>query len=245
MTGGSDGIGLAIAEALLREGAELCIIGRNPEKLARARDQLGAEVGLAVRTDLATAEGIEEVVQNIAGTGKSLDVLIKQCCHRRRGPVRPCHSGAIRICAIAQPRSTILPDTKIAAAPGSARSIHFQHILVFRQQDDPGTNHERLLTHQGRLEFPDEGACIRAGPRGIRVNAIAPGSVDTPMRRKSVEAMTEERQTELRRYVERSYPLGRIGVPSDLGGIAVFLASQEAAWVTGSIFAIDGGFTAG
>jgi NAD(P)-dependent dehydrogenase (short-subunit alcohol dehydrogenase family) len=65
------------------------------------------------------------------------------------------------------------------------------------------------------------------------------------MRRKSIEAMTEERQTELRRYVARSYPLGRIGVPSDFGGIAVGLASQEADWVTSSIFAVDGGFTAG
>jgi NAD(P)-dependent dehydrogenase (short-subunit alcohol dehydrogenase family) len=65
------------------------------------------------------------------------------------------------------------------------------------------------------------------------------------MRRKSIEVMTKERQIELQRYVEHSYPLGRIGVPSDLGGIAVYLARQEAAWVTGAIFAIDGGFTAG
>ena len=83
------------------------------------------------------------------------------------------------------------------------------------------------------------------GPRGIRINAIAPGSVDTSMRRKSIEVMSKERQVELQRYVERSYPIGRIGQPSDLGDITVFLASQEAAWVTGGVFAVDGGFTAG
>jgi len=65
------------------------------------------------------------------------------------------------------------------------------------------------------------------------------------MRRKSIEVMPEDRQVELQRYVERSYPLGRIGQPSDLGGIVVFLAGHEAAWVTGGIFAIDGGLTAG
>jgi NAD(P)-dependent dehydrogenase (short-subunit alcohol dehydrogenase family) len=65
------------------------------------------------------------------------------------------------------------------------------------------------------------------------------------MRRKSIEVMSKERQVELQRYVERSYPIGRVGQPSDLGGIAVFLASQEAAWVTGGVIAVDGGFTAG
>jgi NAD(P)-dependent dehydrogenase (short-subunit alcohol dehydrogenase family) len=62
------------------------------------------------------------------------------------------------------------------------------------------------------------------------------------MRRKSIEVMSEDGQIELQRYVERSYPLGRIGKPSDIGGIVLFLASQEAAWAT---VAIDGGFTAG
>jgi NAD(P)-dependent dehydrogenase (short-subunit alcohol dehydrogenase family) len=57
--------------------------------------------------------------------------------------------------------------------------------------------------------------------------------------------MSPERQAELREYVKRSYPLGRIGKPSDLGGIAIYLASDESSWVTGSIFAIDGGLTAG
>src|SRR5262245_3115306 len=76
VTGGSDGIGLAIGEALLREGAELCIVGQNPDKLARVRDHLGTDVKLAVRANLATADGIEEVAQKISAMGKSLDVLI-------------------------------------------------------------------------------------------------------------------------------------------------------------------------
>ena len=83
------------------------------------------------------------------------------------------------------------------------------------------------------------------GPRGIRVNAIAPGTVDTPMRRKSVDNLPEAAKAELQAYVERSYPLGRIGRPDDLAGIAVYLASDEAAWTSGGIFAVDGGYTAG
>jgi NAD(P)-dependent dehydrogenase (short-subunit alcohol dehydrogenase family) len=97
---------------------------------------------------------------------------------------------------------------------------------------------------KGAMNAMTKALAFELGPKGIRVNAIAPGSVDTPVRRKSVEVMSQERQAELEAYVKRSYPLGRIGEPSDLGGIAVYLASDEATWVTG-IFAIDGGLTAG
>lgn len=83
------------------------------------------------------------------------------------------------------------------------------------------------------------------GPRGIRVNAIAPGTVDTAMRRRTVGNPPAEAKAELKAYVERSYPLGRIGRPDDLAGIAVYLANDEASWTSGGIFSIDGGYTAG
>ncbi|TGQ96447.1 SDR family oxidoreductase, partial [Mesorhizobium sp. M4B.F.Ca.ET.200.01.1.1] len=83
------------------------------------------------------------------------------------------------------------------------------------------------------------------GPRGIRVNAIAPGTIDTAMRRKSIVNLPQQAQEELKAYVERSYPLGRIGRPSDVAGMAVYPASDEAAWTSGGIFAVDGGYTAG
>jgi NAD(P)-dependent dehydrogenase (short-subunit alcohol dehydrogenase family) len=95
------------------------------------------------------------------------------------------------------------------------------------------------------LDSLTKALAFELGPRGIRVNAIAPGTVDTAMRRKTVDNLPAEARVELRAYVERSYPLGRIGRPEDLAGIAVHLASDEAAWTSGGIFAIDGGYTAG
>jgi len=245
VTGGSDGIGLAIAEALSREGAELCIVGRNPDKLARARDQLGTEVRLAIRANLATADGIEEVVEKIGGTGKALDVLINNAAVADVVPfdsvTREQYEYALSL-NLAAPfflTQRLLPHL---AQPGASIiniSSYFANKMIM------GRTMSVYVLTKGALNSLTKALAFELGPRGIRVNAIAPGSVDTPMRRRSIEAMSEERQTELRRYVERSYPIGRIGVPSDLGGIAVFLASQEAAWVTGAIFAVDGGFTAG
>jgi NAD(P)-dependent dehydrogenase (short-subunit alcohol dehydrogenase family) len=61
----------------------------------------------------------------------------------------------------------------------------------------------------------------------------------------SCRCLTTEAKAELQNYVERSYLLGRIGRPSDIAGIAIYLASDEAAWTSGAIFAVDGGYTAG
>jgi NAD(P)-dependent dehydrogenase (short-subunit alcohol dehydrogenase family) len=245
VTGGSEGIGLAIAEALAREGAELCIVGRNPDKLAQGREQLGASVKLTVPADLATERGINEVVEAVGRGGKALDILINNAAIAHVAPfenvTREQYDAALSL-NLAAPfflTQKLLPHL---AQPGASIiniSSYFANKMIM------GRTMSVYSLSKGALNSLTKALAFELGPRGIRVNAIAPGSVDTPMRRKSVEVMSKERQVELQRYVERSYPLGRIGHPSDLGGIAVFLASQEAAWVTGGIFAVDGGFTAG
>ena len=98
---------------------------------------------------------------------------------------------------------------------------------------------------KGALNSLTKSLAFELGPRGVRCNAIAPGTVDTAMRRKTVDTLPPEAWAELKAYVERSYPLGRIGRPDDLAGIAIYLASDEAAWTSGGIFAVDGGYTAG
>jgi NAD(P)-dependent dehydrogenase (short-subunit alcohol dehydrogenase family) len=80
---------------------------------------------------------------------------------------------------------------------------------------------------------------MELGPSGVRVNAIAPGVVDTRL----AAAMTTN-DTIRDRVLDRT-PLGRIGEPADIAGIAVFLASDEAAWITGQTFVVDGGYLVG
>lgn len=81
---------------------------------------------------------------------------------------------------------------------------------------------------------------VRYGPHGVRVNAIAPGTLRTPAWEKR-----REEDPEVFERVARWYPLGRIGEPEDVAGAALFLASDEAAWISGAVLPVDGGLNAG
>lgn len=245
VTGGSEGLGLAMAEALAREGADLCIVGRNSEKLEDASLQIGGAIKFNVSADLSTKEGIDSVVERVRVSGRTVDILLNNAAVAQvvdfEKVSREDYDYALSVNVTAPYFLTqrLLPHLR---SPGSSIiniSSYFAHKMIMNR---PMSVYS--LT-KGAMNAMTKALAFELGPKGIRVNAIAPGSVDTPMRRKSVEVMSRERQAELQAYVTRSYPLGRIGQPSDLGGVAVYLASDEASWVTGSIFAIDGGLTAG
>jgi NAD(P)-dependent dehydrogenase (short-subunit alcohol dehydrogenase family) len=84
---------------------------------------------------------------------------------------------------------------------------------------------------------------FEAGPHGVRVNAIAPGTVRTPLMQTNLASMPEEDRAKQMGMVKTIYPLGRLGVPEEIAGAAVFLASDEARWITGAILPVDGGLT--
>jgi NAD(P)-dependent dehydrogenase (short-subunit alcohol dehydrogenase family) len=77
----------------------------------------------------------------------------------------------------------------------------------------------------------------------VRVNAIAPGTVNTPLTRKMIASFSEKRKTEYDEFVRQSFALGRLGEPEEVAHLAVHLASSEAGWTTGSVFVIDGGLS--
>lgn len=96
---------------------------------------------------------------------------------------------------------------------------------------------------KGAINSFTKALAFELGPRGVRVNAIAPGTVNTPLVQSNINRLSEEGKNKFYESIKIIYPLGRIGEPEDLGGIAVYLASDEAKWVTGSVISIDGGLT--
>ena len=244
VTGGSDGIGLAIAEAFLREGGEVLIVGRAARKLDAAREKLGVGVE-TLAADLATSAGIDAVVEQVKKSGRSLDILVNNAGVAYLVPFEAIsqeqfqQSFALNVTAPFFLTQGLLPHLTASGASVINISSYFSNKMI------PKRPSSLYSLSKGALNSLTKSLAFELGPRGIRVNAIAPGTVDTAMRRKSIENLPATAQAELKAYVERSYPLGRIGQTKDLAGIAVYLASDEAAWTSGGIFAIDGGYTAG
>ncbi len=84
---------------------------------------------------------------------------------------------------------------------------------------------------------------FEVGHLGVRVNAIAPGSISTPQFNRNLQALTAEKQAAFQTMVKEIYPLQHIGTVEDIAQAAVFLASENASWITGTILAVDGGLT--
>lgn len=84
---------------------------------------------------------------------------------------------------------------------------------------------------------------LELGPQGVRVNAIAPGTVKTPLTQKLIASFTEEQEAEYNQFVIQSFALGRLGEPEEVAHLAIYLASAETKWTNGSVFIIDGGLS--
>ena len=243
VTGGSEGIGFAIAEAFVREGAKVAIVGRDAGKLASARKQLSEGVE-TIAADLTTGDGIDAVVAHMKQSGQPLDVLVNNAGVAFLVPFETVteeqyrSSFALNVTAVFFLTQKLLPHLASGASVINISS-YFANKMI------PKRPSSLYSLSKGALNSLTKSLAFELGPRGIRVNAIAPGTIDTAMRRRSVDNLPEAAKADLKAYVERSYPLGRIGQADDIAGMAVHLASDESAWTSGAILAVDGGYTAG
>ncbi|CCV13007.1 SDR family oxidoreductase [Mesorhizobium sp. STM 4661] len=214
---------------------------RLPKLAARKRRGGGGET---ISADLATSAGIDAVVEHVRHSSGPLDILVNNAGVAFLVPFESVsedqfqQSFALNVTAAFFLTQGLLPHLAAAASIINISS-YFANKMI------PKRPSSLYSLSKGALNSLTKSLAFEIGPRGIRVNAIAPGTVDTAMRRRTVDNLPTAAQAELKAYVERSYPLGRIGRTRDLAGIAVYLASDEAAWTSGGIFAIDGGYTAG
>jgi NAD(P)-dependent dehydrogenase (short-subunit alcohol dehydrogenase family) len=228
VTGASRGIGLAIAQELVADGARVVITARGQETLDEAVAQLGpAAIGIAGKADDPAHRAT--VFETIAREFGSLDYLVNNAgINPAYGPILGVGEDAARKIlevnvlgslawsrdAVAAGLSTAIVNIAsiagVTAAPGIAMYGVSKAALI-------------NLTQQLALEL---------APR-IRVNAVAPAVIKTNFAR----ALYEGREAE----VAAGYPLARLGEPADVAGPVAFLLSEESAWITGQTLVIDGG----
>jgi NAD(P)-dependent dehydrogenase (short-subunit alcohol dehydrogenase family) len=233
VTGGSRGIGLAIAQSLVDRGARVVLTARKPEALAEAVTALGGpDVAVAVAGNAADAEHRATAVRTAVETFGSLDMLVGNVgINPVYGPLVDLDLDAFR---------KIL-DTNVVATLGLVQEAwrawmaeHGGSVLVvasvagLRSSEGIaayGVSKAALINLTTQL-------AVELGPK-VRVNAVAPAVVKT----RFAEALYEGREEQ----VARQYPVGRLGVPSDVGEAAAYLLGDGAGWVTGQTLVLDGG----
>jgi len=239
VTGGNGGIGLGMARGLARAGARVVVAARNEAKSKAAvaeLERLGAEA-LAVPLDVTDEASIAALVPAVTARWGRLDILVNNAGINIRKPAHELEPAEWR---------RVL-DTNLTAAFLLARAVY---PVMKRQGGGKIINIGSMLSIFGAAFAPAYGASkgglvqltkslASAWARdNIQVNAVLPGWIDTDLTRQARREVPGLDELVLRRT-----PAGRWGVPDDLAGVAVFLASRASDFVTGAVIPVDGGFS--
>jgi NAD(P)-dependent dehydrogenase (short-subunit alcohol dehydrogenase family) len=234
ITGGSSGIGLSTAKAFVAEGARVAITGRDEGALQRAADEIGGDV-VAVRCDVARLDQIDALGARIAKEFAGLDILFANAGLFTNAPIGAISEAEfddifdINVKGVFFTVQSLLPVLRRGA------SIILNASIAWRM-GRPGISLYAASKAAVRTFARNFSADL--APRGIRVNVISPGPIDTSIWERGRDAATADR---LRRKIEAAVPMGRMGRAEEIASAAVFLASDESAYMMGAELIIDGG----
>ena len=231
--GASSGMGLATAEALAAEGANVVMFGRRRELLEREADRVGA---LAVQGDLTIPQHLERLVQATVGAFGGVDVLVLNGGGPPAGKASTISAAAVEeaVALLLTSHVTLvgrcLPHLRES---GRGRIVAIESSSVREPLANLALSNAVRPGVVGWLKT----LARELGPDGITVNTIAPGSIDTD-RLRSLRGPDGPSAAEL-----ESIPLRRLGQASEIATVVTFLASDRAAYVTGAVIPVDGGLT--
>lgn len=236
VTGGASGLGLAMAEGLHEAGAAVGLldIAEDTPFVAAALGSHGAPA-YGVRADLSRPEEVERGFHEIVALLGGLDILVNNVGITRRGPTEE-HSLSDWEAVIQVNMTTTFLMSKLAAQimlrQGSGKIINVGSLYSFIG----GPNQIGYTASKGAIRLMTMAMSNEWAARGIRVNAIAPGYMATPLN----AALRAD--PEWHRRVMDRIPMQRYGTPDDLKGVVVFLASAASDYITGVTIPVDGGF---
>lgn len=234
VTGASQGIGRETALALAEAGAKVALAARNEEKLASLLAEITAAggEGLAVKMDVAEAEQVKNGFKQVLDKFGRLDILVNNAAITRDGlavrmrledwdaVLRTNLTGA-HLC-IQQALSTMMRTR-------SGRIINITSVVA--QMGNAGQ--ANYVAAKAGLIGLTKAIAMEIASRNVTVNAVAPGFIDTPMTEVLPDKLKEDMKTRI--------PLGRMGTPREVAAAIVFLASDEAGYITGHVLDVNGG----
>jgi 3-oxoacyl-[acyl-carrier protein] reductase len=231
VTGASGGIGGAIVRALHRQGAEVTVAGTRRAALAALADELGERAHIAV-SDLAESDAAEDLVKQAEIAMGRIDILVNNAGVTRDGLALRMKDEDWRI--VLDIDLTAAFRLMRAALRGMLRRRHGRVVGVTSVVAFTGNaGQANYAAAKAGMIGMSKSIAAEVAARGITVNCVAPGFIDT--------AMTEKLTEEQRARLGAAIPSGRFGAPVDVAAAIVYLASAEAAYVTGQTLHVNGG----
>src|SRR4030095_4672414 len=240
MTGGSQGIGLAIAQRFAQEGADIAFCYRSNKPGAEASSvdtqKLGRKVA-ALQYDVGRVDdGQKFIADTVAQFGK-VDILVNNAGIERRADF--CDATEADFDAVLNVNlkglffitQDFVKHRMAAKAGGKIINISSVH------EELPFPHFTSYCASKGGVKMLTRNLSIELAPLGITINSIAPGAIETPINKNLLDDPVK-----LNSLLE-NIPLKRLGTPDDVASMAVFLASEESSYATGTTFFVDGGLT--
>ncbi|MFI5960434.1 SDR family NAD(P)-dependent oxidoreductase [Cryptosporangium sp. NPDC051539] len=240
ITGGSRGLGLAIADSLAAEGAWVGLIARGPDGLADAADKIGrhGRPVVTVVADVSDAEAVKTAVDEVAEALGGLDRVVANV----GGTVGP---GNLRTSSIDDFLDTYALNAGHAAAATKAALPHLEQagggsvlFVASVNGTKPAPRTAYSAAKAGEIHLAATLA-LELAPLRIRVNSISPGSI--LFEGGSWEGFKARDPEVFEHFRATEFPFGRLGHPEEIGDVAAFLLSDRASWITGANIVVDGG----
>ena len=240
VTGSSKGIGRAIATRLGREGANVIVNYNSDPRGAEEAVQEIRAFGVraeALKADLGSVPSVHGLLAAAAQALGTLDILVNNAGIETHAPFWEVSEAdfdrvlSVNLKGVFFATQAMVRQLQAAGRPGRIINISSVH------EEIPFPNFAAYCASKGGLKMLTRNLAVELGPLGITVNSIAPGAIETPIN----SALLHD-EVKLRSLLGQ-IPLGRLGKPEDVAGLAVFLASDDAAYVTGSTYFVDGGLT--
>jgi gluconate 5-dehydrogenase len=242
ITGGSRGLGRAMAQALAEVGADLVLVGTSAEHLARAEKELastGRRIEL-VTADLFLPEQTETMCQRVLADHGPIDILINNVGGRRENIATEDMPLDTWRRLLDLNLTSVFVCTKIIG--GAMMPRNWGRIIniasICGQIATRGIFGRHYETAKAAVVGFTRAVAVDWAPHGVTVNAIAPGGFMTDANRRWFRE-----KPELRQVFEGQVPMRRLGEPEEIGPLAVYLASDASSYMTGAVVTIDGGYT--
>jgi len=236
ITGASKGIGAGIARALAKEGANVVV---NYARSKHDAEKVSAEIqrsggkSITVQADVSKQADVDRLFAEAKKAFGTVDILVNNAGVYEFAPLEQVTEESYRRMFDLNVLGTVLStQAAVKAMNGGGSIINLGSVAAIT----PVPTGSLYSATKGAVDVITRSLALELGPRNIRVNSLAPGLVETEGTRATGTA-----DGEFKTFAVSRTPLGRVGVPEDIAKVAVFLASDDSAWITGEVLPVGGG----